>query len=140
MSKLALSPELQLVIETATSAVLRSLLADPPPELLMRSRLLAVNETCLYLKCSRATLHRLEEAGVLTPKRFGRKVVYDRADLDAYIECGDSLMQGSRARTARAPPPTVTNFAPATRRSCGECRASLNCRHKISERYSRKGG
>ena len=88
MSKPALSPELQLVIETATSAVLRSLLADPPPELLMRSRLLAVNETCVYLKCSRATLHRLEEAGVLMPKRFGRKVVYDRADLDAYIECG----------------------------------------------------
>jgi excisionase family DNA binding protein len=86
--KTIIPPELHLAIETAANAVLKSLLADPPIGLPMRSRLLTVKETCVYLNSSRATLHRLEEAGVLLPKRFGRKVVYDRADLDAYIESG----------------------------------------------------
>jgi excisionase family DNA binding protein len=80
--KTTIPPELHLAIET----VLKSLLADPPIGLPMRSRLLTVKETCVYLNSSRATLHRLEEAGVLMPKRFGRKVGYDRADLDAYVQ------------------------------------------------------
>ena len=84
--KPAIPPELHLAIETAANAVLKSLLAEPPAQLLMRSRLLSVKEACAYLNCSRATLHRLEEVEVLLPKRFGRKVVYDRADLDAYIQ------------------------------------------------------
>ena len=84
--KPTIPPELHLAIETAANAVLKSLLANPPSQLLMRSRLLSVKEACAYLNCSRATLHRLEEAAVLLPKRFGRKVVYDRVDLDAYIQ------------------------------------------------------
>ena len=84
--KPTIPPELHLAIETAANAVLRSLLANPPSELLTRTRLLSVKEACAYLNCSRATLHRLEEAAVLLPKRFGRKVVYDRVDIDAYIQ------------------------------------------------------
>ena len=85
-----LPPELHFIIETTASAVLKALLAEPPHDLFMRSRLLAVKEACAYLKCSRATLHRLEETGTLLPKRFGRKVVYERADLDVYIQNGGS--------------------------------------------------
>ena len=84
--KPTISAELHIAIETAASAVLKGLMANPPPQLLMRSRLLSVKETCAYLNCSRATLHRLEEAAVLLPKRFGRKVVYDRVDIDAFIQ------------------------------------------------------
>jgi excisionase family DNA binding protein len=49
------------------------------------SPLLSVKEACSYLKLSRSELHRLEQAGVLTPIRFGRRVFYPRAALDEYI-------------------------------------------------------
>jgi len=42
--KTTIPPELHLAIET----VLKSLLADPPIGLPMRSRLLTVKETCVY--------------------------------------------------------------------------------------------
>lgn len=50
------------------------------------SRLLTVREACRYLDCSRATLRRLEDAGDLVPKRFGRRVRYERSVLDKYID------------------------------------------------------
>jgi len=86
MSRPDLPDELIKVIEVTAKTVaqqlsLERLAADPSG-----SRLLSVKQTCVYLNCSRATLHRLEDAGVLVPKRFGRKVLYDRADLDAYIQ------------------------------------------------------
>ena len=86
VSESDISPELKEVIEVTAKTVLQRLqvqrLAGDPSG----ARLLTVKETCSYLKCSRATLRRLEEVGVLVPKRFGRKVLYDRADLDAYIQ------------------------------------------------------
>ena len=86
MSQSNISPELREIIEVTAKTVaqqlsLERLAADPSG-----SQLLSVKQTCSYLNCSRATLYRLEEAGVLVPKRFGRKVLYDRADLDAYIQ------------------------------------------------------
>jgi len=86
LSKPDISPELVDIIELAAETVVQRLLvqrlaADPSGP-----RLLTVKETCSYLNCSRATLRRLEEAGVLVPKRFGRKVLYGRTDLDAYIQ------------------------------------------------------
>jgi excisionase family DNA binding protein len=52
------------------------------------SPLLSVKEAGRYLKLSRSELHRLEQAGVLTPIRFGRRVFYARAALDECIENG----------------------------------------------------
>ena len=87
MSQSDISPELIEIIHLTAKTVVEQLgkwpMADP-----YGPRLLTVRETCSYLNCSRATLRRLEEAGVLEPKRFGRKVLYDRADLDAYVQKG----------------------------------------------------
>lgn len=47
--------------------------------------LLTVRQTIEYLNSSRAALYRLEQAGVLVPTRFGRKVLYQISDLDGYI-------------------------------------------------------
>src|SRR5690242_12163193 len=55
------------------------------------SPLLTVRETCGYLNCARSTLYRLEAGGRLVPKRFGRKVLYDRAEVDAYIKQAGSV-------------------------------------------------
>jgi excisionase family DNA binding protein len=52
------------------------------------SPLLSVKEACRYLKLSRSELHRLEQAGVLKPIRFGRRVFYARAALDGFIRNG----------------------------------------------------
>lgn len=52
------------------------------------SPLLSVKETCAYLRISRSELHRLEQADLLTPIRFGRRVFYGRDDLDEYIRRG----------------------------------------------------
>ena len=67
------------------------------------SPLLTVRETCGYLNCARSTLYRLEATGRLVPKRFGRKVLYDRTDVDAYIdEVGSSAM--AKSPEPRPPP------------------------------------
>ena len=47
-----------------------------------------IEEACAYLNCARSTLFRLEAQGLLVPKRFGRKVLYDRDALDTYIKNG----------------------------------------------------
>ena len=49
------------------------------------SPLLTIKETSAYIRRSRSELHRLEHSGVLKPKRFGRRVLYARADVDNYI-------------------------------------------------------
>jgi hypothetical protein len=49
------------------------------------SKLLTVQQTIEYLNTSRAALYRLEQTGVLIPKRFGRKVLYEISKLDAHI-------------------------------------------------------
>lgn len=86
MPRSDISPELIGIIEATTKTFVRQLLAQRPAADHSGSRLLTVKETCSYLNCSRATLRRLEDAGVLVPKRFGRRVLYDCADLDAYIQ------------------------------------------------------
>ena len=80
-----ITPELESAIQAAANAAVKNLLADPPPTLLVRSRLLRPKEAGRYLACSRATLYRLEAAGTLRPKRLGRMVAYDLADLDAFV-------------------------------------------------------
>lgn len=84
MSESDISPELKEVIEVTAKTVLQRLLVQRLAADQSGSPLLTVKETCSYLKCSRATLRRLEEAGVLLPKRYGRKVLYRHADVDAF--------------------------------------------------------
>lgn len=85
MARPELPDELIEIIEVTAKTVVQQLGQRPAADQ-FSSRLLTVRESCSYLNCSRATLRRSEEAGVLVPKRFGRKVLYDRADLDAYIQ------------------------------------------------------
>ena len=82
----SVSPKIKEIIEATADAVLRRALRQhsAPPH----SRLLTVKETCAYLNCARSTLFRLETQGLLAPKRFGRKVLYDRDALDAYVKNG----------------------------------------------------
>lgn len=79
----------ELIAETAEAtakALERRLLADKIEPTNFGPRLMTVKETCRYLDCSRATLRRLEEAGDLIPKRFGRRVRYERSAIDEYID------------------------------------------------------
>ena len=85
MSDPALSPNLSELAEAIATAVIRRIDASCSAG---GSPLLTVRETCVYLSCARSTLNRLETGGRLVPKRFGRKVLYDRADVDAYIKNG----------------------------------------------------
>lgn len=84
--KATISPEICLAIEVAASAAVKTIMGDSRPGTSQASPLASVKEACTYLGCSRATLHRLEQSRSLVPKRFGRKVMYDRAELDDYIQ------------------------------------------------------
>lgn len=86
VSKKDISPRLKEIIEATAKEVVQQMSAYPPAAVSSGSRLLTVKETRSYLSCSRSTLTRLEEKSVLVPRRFGRKVLYDRADLDSYIQ------------------------------------------------------
>jgi excisionase family DNA binding protein len=82
----SVSPKLKEIIEATADAVVKRALRQhsAPPN----SRLLNVKDACAYLCCARSTLFRLEAQGLLVPKRFGRKVLYDRDALDTYIKNG----------------------------------------------------
>ena len=94
MSRADFSPSLETLIQETASAT-----ADAVVERLCThlaegsmsagsSPLLSVKEASAYIKRSRSELNRLEHAGVLRPKRFGRRVFYARGDLDEYIRKG----------------------------------------------------
>ena len=90
MSRADVPETLQAIIEATATATAEAIL-----ERLRRqqaavatstgSPLLSVKETCAYLRLSRSELHRLEQAGLLTPIRFGRRVFHARAALDECI-------------------------------------------------------
>lgn len=50
------------------------------------SRLLTVKETCKYLRISAPTLYRMLERHELTPVKIGKHTLFDRKDLDKYID------------------------------------------------------
>jgi excisionase family DNA binding protein len=47
---------------------------------------LDVDEAAAYLRCSRQRVYDLRHAGVLKPHRDGRRLLFRRDDLDAYLE------------------------------------------------------
>jgi excisionase family DNA binding protein len=50
------------------------------------SRLLTVKETCNYLRISPPTLYRMIERRELVPVKIGKRTLFDRKDLDKYID------------------------------------------------------
>ena len=94
MSRADLSPSLETLIQATASATADAVFerwrAHQAGAMSANSPLLSVKEASSYIKRSRSELNRLEHAGVLTPKRFGRRVFYARADLDEYIRNGGS--------------------------------------------------
>jgi excisionase family DNA binding protein len=93
MPRCDLPDTLQMVIQATAAAtadaVVERLQTHPSAASISAgSPLLTVKEACAYLRLSRSELHRLEQAGVLTPIRFGRRVFHARAALDACIRKG----------------------------------------------------
>ena len=81
--------ETKVLIAEAVAAALQQVQSrtiDAALGPLSRTKLLTVKQTITYLNTSRPSLYRLEQAGALVPKRFGRKVLYEISELDAYIE------------------------------------------------------
>ena len=50
------------------------------------SRLLTVKETCKYLRISPPTLYRMIERRELIPVKIGKRTLFDRSDLDKFID------------------------------------------------------
>jgi excisionase family DNA binding protein len=63
------------------------------------SRLLTVKETCTYLRISPPTLYRMIERRELVPVKIGKRTLFDRSDLDRFIDA------------AKGPPPRVKAVA-----------------------------
>jgi excisionase family DNA binding protein len=51
-----------------------------------KSRWLNAEQAAEYLACSRDRLYDLAQLGKLEPRRDGRRLLFRRADLDAYLE------------------------------------------------------
>lgn len=92
MSRADLSPSFETLIQATArataDAVFERWREHQAGAMSAASPLLSVKEASSYIKRSRSELNRLEHAGVLMPKRFGRRVFYARADLDEYIRNG----------------------------------------------------
>ena len=50
------------------------------------SRLLTVKEACTYLRISAPTLYRMLERQELVPVKIGKRTLFDKKDLDVYID------------------------------------------------------
>jgi excisionase family DNA binding protein len=50
------------------------------------SRLFTVKETCKYLRISPPTLYRMIERDELVPVKIGKRTLFDRKDLDMFID------------------------------------------------------
>jgi excisionase family DNA binding protein len=74
-----------LIAEAVAAAVQQVRSCTMDAALAPRTKLLTVKQTIAYLNTSRPSLYRMEQDGVLIPKRFGRKVLYEIAELDAHI-------------------------------------------------------
>ena len=75
-----------------------------------QSRLLTVKETCNYLRISPPTLYRMIEKKELIPVKIGKRTLFDRKDLDKYIDAAkgpldrNSPQKQKRRRKSKALP------------------------------------
>ncbi|OQB72535.1 MAG: Helix-turn-helix domain protein [Deltaproteobacteria bacterium ADurb.Bin135] len=49
-------------------------------------RLFTVNEACTYLSISRMSLYRMMERKEIAPVKIGNRTLFDKRDLDEFIE------------------------------------------------------
>jgi excisionase family DNA binding protein len=67
------------------------------------SRLLTVKETCKYLRISAPTLYRMLERKELIPVKIGKRTLFDRKDLDAYIDASKGPAPKKRTKKVGRP-------------------------------------
>ncbi len=65
------------------------------------SRLLTVKETCKYLRISPPTLYRMLERHELTPVKIGKHTLFDKKDLDKYIDAAKGPLDKSPPKKPR---------------------------------------
>ena len=73
------------------------------------NRLLTVKETCGYLRISPPTLYRMIERRELVPVKIGKRTLFDRQDLDKYIDAAKGPLKKPpkkprKKRTSKALP------------------------------------
>ena len=66
-------------------------------------RLLTIEETANFLRISKATLHRLMAEGQFTPVRIGGRTLFDRKDLDMFIEKSKEAKERTGRKRGRKP-------------------------------------
>jgi excisionase family DNA binding protein len=80
--RLALDVPEELIEAVAQRAAAIVLAAQAP----VGSPWLSTEEAAEHLRCPRSRIHDLTALGKLTPRRDGRRLLFRRDDLDAYIE------------------------------------------------------
>ena len=65
------------------------------------SRLLTVKETCLYLRISPPTLYRMIDRRELAPVKIGKRTLFDREDLDKYIDASKAPLNKKEPKKPR---------------------------------------
>lgn len=65
------------------------------------SRLLTVKETCSYLRISPPTLYRMIERHELIVVKIGKRTLFDRTDLDKYIDAAKGPLNRNVAKKPR---------------------------------------
>jgi excisionase family DNA binding protein len=65
------------------------------------SRLLTVKETCTYLRISPPTLYRMIDRRELVPVKIGKRTLFDRKDLDKYIDAAKGPLDRNSIKKPR---------------------------------------
>jgi excisionase family DNA binding protein len=65
------------------------------------SRLLTVKETCNYLRISPPTLYRMIDRKELVPVKIGKRTLFDRKDLDKYIDAAKGPLDRTTPKKPR---------------------------------------
>jgi excisionase family DNA binding protein len=66
-------------------------------------KLFTVRETCAYLRISPPTLYRMLVRDELIPVKIGKHTLFDKKDLDTFIEGSKKTPKKSTARSTRKP-------------------------------------
>jgi len=75
------SKQLEALIEEVVERILQQTNSPTVPE-----EWLSLKEACAYLTVSKPTLYRMRLNGVLKGRTIGRKVLFRRSELDAFLE------------------------------------------------------
>ncbi len=67
------------------------------------SRLLTVRETCKYLRISPPTLYRMLERHELIPVKIGKHTLFEKKDLDRYIDAAKGPLDKTPQHAAKKP-------------------------------------